>query len=80
MGIFIVYIGIIRPLSRFDYTNFKVSLVIRIINFHAIKKMAHVVILIIFHVNVIICQIFNLPHIYHIFVEKTHFLRWNFLN
>jgi hypothetical protein len=75
MGIFIIHIGIIRPLFRFDYTNFKVSLVIKIINFHAIKKMAHVAMLIIFHVNVITCQIFNLPHIYRIFVEKTHFLK-----
>jgi hypothetical protein len=28
MGVFIIYIGIIGPLFRFDYTNFKVSLVI----------------------------------------------------
>jgi hypothetical protein len=31
--------------------------------------------LVIFHVNVIICQIFNLPHIYRIFAEKLIF--WN---
>jgi hypothetical protein len=35
--------------------------------------MAHVAILIIFHVNVITCQIFNLPHIYHICVKKNSF-------
>jgi hypothetical protein len=29
--------------------------------------------LVIFYVNVIICQIFNLLHIYRIFVEKAHF-------
>jgi len=40
--------------------------------------MAHLVVLVIFHVNVITYQIFNLPHIYHIFVEKTHFLRYKF--
>jgi hypothetical protein len=37
MNIFIIYIGIIRPQSRFDYTNFKVSLVIKIINFNEKK-------------------------------------------
>ncbi len=42
MGIFIVYIGIIKPLFHFDYTNFKVSLVIKIINFNGIKKIPHV--------------------------------------
>jgi len=31
--------------------------------------------LVIFHVNMITCQIFNLPHIYCIFVEKNHFLK-----
>jgi hypothetical protein len=75
MGTLIIYIGIIRPLFCFDYTNFKVSLIIRIINFNGIKKMDHLVMLIIFHVNVIICQIFNFPHIYHIFVGKNHFLK-----
>jgi hypothetical protein len=35
--------------------------------------MAHVAILIIFHVNVITCQNFNLPHIYHICVKKNSF-------
>jgi hypothetical protein len=34
MDIFIVYIDLIRPLSCFDYTNLKVSLVIKIINFN----------------------------------------------
>ncbi len=38
MGIFIVYVGIIGSLSHFKYTNFKVSFVIKIINFSAIKK------------------------------------------
>jgi hypothetical protein len=38
MGIFIVYIGIIGPLSCFDYINFKASLVIRIIDFNRILK------------------------------------------
>jgi hypothetical protein len=28
---------------------------------------------VIFYVDVIICQFINLPHIYHIFAEKTHF-------
>jgi hypothetical protein len=31
-----------------------------------------------FYVDVIICQIFNLPHIYHIFAEKNHFFKWKF--
>jgi hypothetical protein len=36
-------------------------------------KMAHLAMLVIFHVNVITCQIFNLPHIYHNFVGKNSF-------
>jgi len=36
MGIFIIYIGIIRSLSCFDCINFKISLVIKIINFNGI--------------------------------------------
>jgi hypothetical protein len=40
--------------------------------------MAHLVMLVIFHVNVIICQIFNLPHIYHIFVEKKSYFQMIF--
>ncbi len=55
MNIFIVYIGIIGPLSCFDCINFKVSLVIKIINFNGIKNTAHLAMLVIFHVNVIIC-------------------------
>jgi hypothetical protein len=78
MGIFIGYIGIIRPLFHFDYITFKVSLVIKIMNFNEIKKMAHLTMLVIFHVNMITYQIFNLPHIYYIFVEKTHFLKYKF--
>jgi hypothetical protein len=35
--------------------------------------MAHLVMLVIFYVNAIACQFFNLSHIYSIFVEKTHF-------
>jgi hypothetical protein len=42
--------------------------------------MVHLTMFVIFHVNVITCQNFNLPHIYHIFVEKTPFLRWKFSN
>jgi len=41
MGICIMCIGILGPLSCFDYINFKVSLVIKIINFqinHMISK------------------------------------------
>ncbi len=59
MSIFIIYIGIIRPLFHFDCINFKVSLVvINIINFNENFKMAHLAMLVIFHVNVIICQFF----------------------
>ncbi len=57
MNTFIIYIGIIGPLSCFDYINFKVSLIIKIINFNGIQRMTHIVMLVIFHVNVIICQI-----------------------
>jgi hypothetical protein len=80
MNIFILYIDIIGPLSCFDYTNFNISLVIKLINFNENFKMAHLAMLVIFHVNVITCQMFNLSHIYHIFVEKTHFLKWIFFN
>jgi hypothetical protein len=55
MGIFIIYIGIIGPLSHFDCINFKVSLVIKIINFNGIENMAHLIMIFIFHVNVITC-------------------------
>jgi hypothetical protein len=75
MSIFIIYIGIIRPQSHFDCTNFKVSLVIKIINFNEIKKTTHLVMLVIFYVDVISCQNFKLPHIYCIFVEIFHFLK-----
>jgi hypothetical protein len=55
MGIFIIYvISIIRPLSCFDYIYFKVSLVIKIINFNGIKNITHLIMLVIFHVTVII--------------------------
>jgi len=40
--------------------------------------MSNLAMFVIFHVNVITCQNFNIPHIYHIFVEKNHFLKWNF--
>jgi hypothetical protein len=55
MGMFRVYIGIIKPLSCFDCINFKVSLVIKLINFNEIKNMEHLTMLVIFHVNVTIC-------------------------
>ncbi len=73
MGIFIIYIGIIGPLSRLDCINFKGSLVIKITNFNEISYMAYLVMLVIFHMNMITCQNFNLPHIYPIFVEKNSF-------
>jgi hypothetical protein len=70
MGIFIIYIGMIRPLFHFDYIILKVSLVIKIISFNGILKIAHLAMLVILHVNVIIYQNLNLPHIYHIFTGK----------
>jgi hypothetical protein len=39
--------------------------------------MAHLVMLVIFYVDLISCQNFNLPDIYRIFTKETHFLRWN---
>jgi hypothetical protein len=59
--------------SHFDYTNFKASLVIEIINFDGIKDIAHLAMLVTFHVNMIACQNFNLSHIYHIFAENFIF-------
>jgi hypothetical protein len=35
--------------------------------------MAHLTMLVNFYVDVISCQNFNLPHINHIFAQKTHF-------
>jgi hypothetical protein len=58
------------PQFRFEFTHFRASLVI-----NGIKKMAHLVMLFIFYVNVITCQNFNLPQIYRIFVEKNHLLK-----
>ncbi len=66
MGIFIVYIGIIGSLSHFNYTNFKVSLVIKVINFSGILKMTHLVMLVNFHVNLVTYQNFYLPHLLHL--------------
>ncbi len=42
--------------------------------------MACLIMLVILYVDVISCQNFNLSHIYHIFAEKTHFLKWKFSN
>jgi hypothetical protein len=42
--------------------------------------MAHLTMLVIFYVDVITCQNFNLSHIYHILAEKIHFLEWKFSN
>jgi hypothetical protein len=36
MNIFILYIDIIRPMSRFGWINFKASIVIKVINFNGI--------------------------------------------
>jgi hypothetical protein len=38
-----------------------------------ILKRAHLTMLVIFYVDVITCENFNLPHIYHIFAENFHF-------
>jgi len=35
--------------------------------------MAHLIMLVIFYVDVISCQNFNLSHIYHIFAKKNSF-------
>ncbi len=56
INIFVVYISIIKPLSHFDCTNFKTSLVIKMINYNEILKMAHLSMFVMFHVNVITCQ------------------------
>jgi hypothetical protein len=37
--------------------------------------MTHLIMLIIFYVNMIICQNFILSHIYCIFAKKIHFLK-----
>jgi hypothetical protein len=71
MIIFIVYIVIIRPQFCFDCINFRTPLIIKIINFYEIKRMAHLTMLVIFYVDVITCQNFNLSHIYCILIEKT---------
>jgi len=55
MNMFIIYIGIIGPQSHFDYTNFRASLVIKIINFNGIKNIVHLAMFVIFSVDVSIC-------------------------
>jgi hypothetical protein len=40
--------------------------------------MGHLAMFVIFNVDVIFNQSFNLPYIYCIFVQKTHFLKWKF--
>jgi len=72
---FILYINITRPQSCFDYTNFRASLVVKIINFSEINFFSDLAMLVIFYVDVTICQNFNLPHVDCIFAEKIHFLR-----
>jgi hypothetical protein len=47
MGIFILYMNIIRSFSCFDYTNFKSSLVIKLMNFNGIQNMAHLTMVVI---------------------------------
>jgi hypothetical protein len=42
--------------------------------------MAPLIVLVIFYVDVITCQNFNLPQIYRILVEKSHFLKWKISN
>jgi hypothetical protein len=66
MNIFIIHIGITRPHFCFDCTNFKASLVIKIINFNEILKMSHLAMLVIFYEDVISCQ--NL--IYYTFIAN----------
>jgi hypothetical protein len=73
MSIFIIYIGVIGPQSCFYYTNFKASLVIKIINFNELKKKTHLSMLVVFYVDVISYQNFNLSHIFHIFAQKNSF-------
>jgi hypothetical protein len=73
MSIFIIYIGIIGPLFRFDCINFKVSLIIKIINLNEDLKMVPLTMFVIFHVNMITCQNFNLLHIYCIFIKNNSF-------
>jgi hypothetical protein len=75
MNIFIIDIGIIGPKSCFDYINFRTSLVIKNNQFEWNKKNGPSSFLVIFYVNVITCQNFNLSHIYCIFAEKIHFLK-----
>jgi len=75
MSISIVYIGIIRPLSHFDYINFKGSLVIKTINFNEIRKMAHLVMLVIF----LWMWLFVKFSIYHTFIASLlkKFISWD---
>ncbi len=60
-------------MSCFDRINFKVSLVIKIINFNGIKKMVPLAMLVIFHVNMITCQNFKLITWYPSIVQN----KWN---
>jgi len=73
MSIFIIYIDIIWPRSHFDCTSFKASLTIIILNYNENLKMTQLTMFVIFYVDVITCQIFNLLHIYCNFAKKLIF-------
>jgi len=73
VSIFIIYIGILGPLSHFDCTNFKVSLIIKIISFNGINKMVHQAMFVIFHVNVIVLSNFQFPTYLSHFCFKNPF-------
>ncbi len=74
MGICIICIGILAPLYRFDCINFKASLIIKIIKFNEFLKMVHLVMLVIFHVNVITLSIFQFTtHLSHLCWENSFF-------
>jgi hypothetical protein len=74
INIFRVYINIIGPLFRFDCTNFKDLLVIKIINYNEILKNGPPSYACHLPCECDYLSNFQLPHIYHIFIFKTHFL------
>ncbi len=77
MNIFIICIGTIAPQSCFDCTNFRASLVIKIINFNEIKKgPSNYVCRLLYGCDFLSNLQFT---IYHTFItyllKKNHFLR-----
>jgi len=80
MNIIRIYFNIIGPLSHFDDTNFKASLVIKIIIFNEIKKMVHLAICL--SSSMWMWLFVNISIYYTLITSllKIHLLKWKMSN